>query len=216
MPKAMKSKEAIRERMLRRRAAGPVDPAAAGRAVADRLDRLRVLRDAGMVAGYCAFQGEVDVTSFLRRALSRGLPVLLPRFDARAGSYVLALVADFDRDVRPGRFGIAEPGPECPAVPPERWRAADTGWLIPGVAFEPGGNRLGRGGGHYDALLRGAAGIRVGIAFDWQVVESLPAEPHDEPMDFVVTERRVIRWRRSGRAAAREAPNTGKVEQSWI
>jgi 5-formyltetrahydrofolate cyclo-ligase len=72
--------------------------------------------------------------------------------------------------------------------------------LQPGVAFSQDGLRLGRGGGYYDATLRGLDAVaRVGLAFDVQIVPTLPREPHDAPMDAVVTETRLLSFRRDSR-----------------
>jgi 5-formyltetrahydrofolate cyclo-ligase len=71
---------------------------------------------------------------------------------------------------------------------------------MPGVAFSEDGLRLGRGGGYYDATLRELPGaVRVGLAFDVQVVPALLREAHDAPMDAVVTERRVLSFPRESR-----------------
>jgi len=64
-------------------------------------------------------------------------------------------------------------------------------YIIPGVAFDKQGNRLGRGGGFYDKLLFGKNSFKIGLAFEIQIVDTVPHEAHDIPMDFVVTERGV-------------------------
>ena len=82
----------------------------------------------------------------------------------------------------PGHFGIYEPHPNSPS--------AGNGFdliLVPGLAFDTGGGRLGRGKGYYDRFLAGARGFCVGLCFDDQIVERVPMESHDQRMDFVVT-----------------------------
>ena len=88
----------------------------------------------------------------------------------------------------PGAFGVLEPPSWYPAVSLDRLSVV----LVPGLAFTPGGGRLGQGGGHYDRLLsRLPGGIRtIGIAFDEQLVEALPMEPHDQGVHLVLTPRR--------------------------
>ena len=68
-------------------------------------------------------------------------------------------------------------------------------FLVPGLAFDPAGGRLGYGLGFYDRAFAVAdpGALKVGLAFELQIIESIPADPHDVPMDFVVTEDRVIR-----------------------
>lgn len=65
--------------------------------------------------------------------------------------------------------------------------------LIPGRAFDDKGNRLGRGKGFFDKYLADFSGLKIGICFDFQVIEVIPLEPHDLPMDFVVTEKRILK-----------------------
>jgi 5-formyltetrahydrofolate cyclo-ligase len=211
----METKKTIRERLLRKRATRPVDPVRAGQAATQRLGALPELKSARAVAAYCAFQGEIDIRPFIRWAREREIAILLPRFNRRDNAYEFAEIADIETDTEPGMFGIMEPAARQPAAPPEQWRAADTGWLIPGVAFDALGNRIGRGAGHYDTLLRGVAGIRIGIAFDWQIMEELlPVDSYDVHMHIVVSERRVIRCRRHDRDERGETQH-GKGK-SWI
>ena len=63
---------------------------------------------------------------------------------------------------------------------------------MPGVAYDPEGNRVGRGKGYYDRLLAGARATKIGIAYDFQVVDSIEAEPHDVRVDVVITDRRIF------------------------
>ena len=106
----------------------------------------------------------------------------------------LHLVADLERDVASGYLGISEPRPHCPAV-----ELSTIDWvLVPGVAFDLSGHRIGYGGGYYDRLLpslrEGAP--RIAGAFELQMVERVPAAAHDLEVDAIVTEVRTIVTRR--------------------
>ena len=92
----------------------------------------------------------------------------------------------------PNHFGILQPPLETARLIPT---AAIPLFLVPGLAFDPAGRRLGYGLGFYDRAFADAApgALKVGLAFELQILESVPADPHDVPMDFVVTEDRVIR-----------------------
>jgi 5-formyltetrahydrofolate cyclo-ligase len=85
---------------------------------------------------------------------------------------------------------VREPPPDLPAVPLSEIELV----LVPGVAFDGSGRRLGRGRGHYDATLAALspAAVRIGLAFELQIVAAVPCEPHDMPLDAIVTERRVL------------------------
>ena len=99
-------------------------------------------------------------------------------------------VCDTGREIAPGYRGIPEPHADCPRV-----ALASIDWvLVPGIAFDAEGRRVGYGGGYYDRLLplleKGAA--RVAGAFELQIVERVPAAPHDTTVDAIVTERRTL------------------------
>ena len=84
----------------------------------------------------------------------------------------------------PGPYGIREPAATLPVVAP---RDLDV-MLVPGVAFDPRGNRLGYGGGYYDRVLAARPCLTIGIAWTFQVVDAVPMEPWDQPVDALLTE----------------------------
>jgi 5-formyltetrahydrofolate cyclo-ligase len=189
------AKRALRSELIARRARlGAEEREEKSRAVAARLEGVAAFRDARVIALYAALGTEVDPAEIARRALARGVRVAYPRVGHADRRLAFALCAPADL-VR-GRLGAAEPPPGAPAVDP-----AEVGCVVmPGIAFSEDGLRLGRGGGYYDATLPHLAGAaRIGLAFDVQIVRTLPREPHDAPMDAVVTETRVLSFRRESR-----------------
>jgi len=136
---------------------------------------------------YYPLSDELDLRPVLREALAAGRLVALPRYQADRGEYEAAIIHDEGRDLRPGWAGILEPGPSCPAVALKRLDLV----LVPGLGFDGGGRRLGRGKGFYDRLLVSVHGIRCGVAGEWQVLGAVPAEPHDELVDCILTP---MRW----------------------
>lgn len=130
------------------------------------------------VAAYWALPGEPDLQPL---AWSAGRLLLLPRVE---GERLIFCAVSDESDLVPGRFGVREPKPECPAVDPA---CADI-IFVPGLAFTAEGARLGRGLGYYDRALAALppSVFRVGVCFAPQVFESLPTEPHDEPVDIVL------------------------------
>lgn len=137
-----------------------------------------------------AFRSEWETRPLLRTALASGKRVAAPRVNAASRMLEAYAISDPERDLGPGFRGIAEPLPHCPALALD---AID--WvLVPGVAFDTRGRRLGYGGGYYDRLLpllRDDA-HRVAGAFDLQVVDRVPIAPHDRPLDAIMTEARII------------------------
>ena len=115
-----------------------------------------------------------------------------PRYQGPSRSYEMVFMQDLDEQFVPGRYGVSEPAPYLPAGTGEQRR--ELLWLVPGLAFDAAGRRLGRGKGFYDRLLMDCVLLRkIGVCHDWQVVAQVPAEPHDIQMDYLVTERR--EWR---------------------
>ena len=131
---------------------------------------------------------EPDISPLVTEALREGRSVALPGFAADLGIYQALQVTDLVRDLAPGRFGIAEP---CAGCPPLLVNALDL-ILVPGLAFAPDGTRLGRGKGFYDRLLAQVTPRKCGIAFDWQVLEAIPREPHDVIVDCIATPSGVV------------------------
>src|SRR5262249_60628997 len=119
----------------------------------------------------------------VRAGMAQGQIVYFPRVVGRE----LEFLACSPDGLRPGTHGVAEPAEGLPLPPPGR----DALFLVPGLGFDPGGTRLGRGGGHYDrALAHHPAALRIGLACEAQILSWLPRDPWDQPMDAVVTDRR--------------------------
>ena len=174
-------------RLLRRRRADlpDADQAAASMAVLARLARLDALLDAKTVAGYRGIRGEVDIDAVLGLLLDRGVRVTVPRVEGNEMAFVSWSP---DADTVVGSFGIAEPVGGQP-VPFAEHDVA----LVPLVAFDRAGNRLGQGRGFYDRAI-GAAERRpllIGVAHAFQEVETVPVEAWDQALDLVVTEEKL-------------------------
>ncbi len=152
------------------------------------------------LAVYCARASEIDITAFARVAQERGVTLYWPRFDGRAGRYDLAAAKVGAGELAPGRFGICEPAANAVTIP-DPVRIENLVWLVPALAFDRDGHRLGHGGGYFDRLLADSRGLRVGIAYDWQIIDHVPAESHDERMDQLVTCSKSIQCNRNRIAA---------------
>ena len=126
---------------------------------------------------------EPPIGELLPRCLHEGKTACLPRYRVETGSYEAAIVRKPEVDLKPARFGIPEPKPECPALPLNQLDLV----FVPGVAFAPGGARLGRGRGFYDRILAAVTSERVGVAFNEQLLASIPMERHDVHLTGVVT-----------------------------
>ncbi|MCL6612701.1 MAG: 5-formyltetrahydrofolate cyclo-ligase [Peptococcaceae bacterium] len=140
---------------------------------------------------YVDFRNEVQTGSLIARALEEGKKVCVPITDVKGKKLTPSRLLAYPDELAPGAWGILEPGPGFV-------RPVDPGDMdlvvVPGVAFDPGGNRLGYGGGFYDRFLpRTRPGtVFVAPAFEVQVVEDVFPGPHDVPVHIVVTETRII------------------------
>ena len=163
------------------------------KAVCSRAAGLEEYSAASMAACYMACQGEVDLTEIMNNCKRTGKEVLLPRFNATTKNYEMAAVTDPEQDTEKGYYGILEPQQSFPAVEKDILRSESVAWLVPGVAFDCNGHRLGRGGGWYDSLLKDADGIKIGVCWDWQVQPQVPVDGEDVSVDIVVTDKRDFR-----------------------
>jgi 5-formyltetrahydrofolate cyclo-ligase len=187
-------KQALRARLVAQRSrVDPATRAALARAAAERLLAVPALASARLVALYAPLGAEIDPSPLRPLLLARGARVVYPR--VRENDRRLAFAECSAADLVPGPFSALEP----PAWAPEPDPSSIGAVVVPAVAFSEDGHRLGRGGGFYDATLAAIPhAARLGLAFDFQVVASLPREPHDAPMDAVVTELRTLTFRREG------------------
>ena len=157
--------------------------ASASAALCVRLRASPVWQTARAVLLFFPLPSEPDISPLLDEALASGKLLALPRFNATTNAYEPVQVRDLARDLVTGPFGVREPTADCPLVTMNRLDLA----LVPGLAFDARGDRLGRGKGHYDRLLAGFPGRTVGVTFDFQVVAQVPVEPNDIVLDAVVT-----------------------------
>jgi 5-formyltetrahydrofolate cyclo-ligase len=171
-------------------------------AVVERLVATSFWREANVVGTTLTFGNELDTAPLLAIARRHGKRVALPRVDAGTRMLELFFVEDVAAQTAPGTWGIREPLPErCEAAAAAQIDLA----VIPGVAFDRHGGRLGYGGGFYDRLLPMLRpGVpKVVLAFAVQVVERVPRGPQDVLVDAILTEQETIVVERSGGDPAR-------------
>jgi 5-formyltetrahydrofolate cyclo-ligase len=186
-------KHAIRRAAIERRdALEPARRRDAAAAIRTRLAALDAVDRARTLLAFAAFGSEVDLDPLLRDVITRRVGVFLPFVERFSPPDLgIARVRDLDRDLVASRLGIREPDPDRRR--PARADRVDV-VIAPGVAFDAQGRRLGYGAGFYDRLL---ARLRPGtpviaVAFEVQMVEELPEEPHDRRVSAIVTERRLL------------------------
>lgn len=174
-------------RAARSAIAGPARIAGA-EALAERLLALPELAGARVVLAYGAAPEEIDVAPAVAALRAQGVTIAYPRIDG-PGELGVCPIND-DIELVRGTFGLREPAAHAPACDVSPLDAV----LVPGVAFDDEGRRLGFGGGYYDRLiprLRPDCAL-IGVAFDEQIVPRVPAEAHDARVHKVVTPTRVL------------------------
>lgn len=137
---------------------------------------------------YWSFQGELPTHEIFNGLKKPGRTLYLPRFNTQLKELEMVKV-DEENQLILGALGFKEPEANLPAVSVTQLDVI----LVPGVAFDNDGVRLGRGKGLYDKLLERFSGYKTGLAYDFQIMEKIPSEPWDVSMDSIVTEQRVIR-----------------------
>lgn len=200
-------KRALRARILARRDAfSAIERAAASSAICSTLAILPDFQAANQVLLTVPFGSETDTRPLLEHALASDKLVLLPRVDREARMLELRQVQDLERDLAPGRWNIPEPRPEfCRLADP--WQID---WvLVPGVAFDHYGGRLGYGGGFYDRLLPllRPEVQRAAAAFSLQLVDRVPRGKHDLAVDLIVTEEGLLETLDSTPERSHERPD---------
>lgn len=191
-------KAQIRREFLEARLALGAEATERGAAAQRSLLSHPAFRGAASLMVYLSFRGEVPCSLVIETALAEGKVVTAPVTVPRERRLVPHRLTGDPGELRPGAYGILEPDPAgCRPFPPGEIDLV----VVPGVAFDDRGGRLGYGGGYYDRFLRLDApqATRAALAFDVQVAgESLPLDAYDARVDFVFTETRIIRGKREG------------------
>ena len=154
-----------------------------------RLCARAMFRQARQILLYSPDDNEVDTEGLWQEARRRGIAVYYPRVTADKQQVEFVRRHD-SQPLIPGVFDILVPPGEDMLTSVTQTDLI----LVPGVGFDPTGHRLGRGRGYYDRAVKGvlAGALRVGLAHECQFVSHLPVDPHDERVDYIVTERRLI------------------------
>lgn len=166
-------------------------------AITNTLCQLPDFRERLAVFIYCSYRSEVETLKIMHRALAQKKRVSVPLTIPATKQLQARAISDPQMDLAPGYKGIPEPftQTEKNLIEPMTLEVA----IIPGVGFDHNGHRLGYGAGYYDRFLALEApqALRIGLAYSCQVVPALPAEPHDVPMDILITETTLHSWPRS-------------------
>ena len=183
------TKKEIREQYRRIREALPPEMRkSADEMIAKRLFDCAFYQNARFIYCYASLNDEADTNMIIEEALRSGKRVALPRVRGKRRMEFCFIKSP--ADLKPGFMGIREPGPWCPKAPSPLDKMLV---LLPGIAFDREGNRIGYGGGYYDAYLSGHAEcVKAALAYSVQLADKIPAGPEDVKADMIITEKELI------------------------
>ena len=187
--KSTETKEEIREKYRKIRAQIPSETRKhADSQIAERLFNRPEYRDARIIYCYMSFKDQADTASIIDESLRLGKQVALPRVSGKRKMEFFFISGQ--KDLVTGFMGIKEPAGYCleASAPSE-----DALVLLPGLAFDRSGARLGYGGGFYDTYLAKHAGCKkAALAYSAQIAPEIPTEPVDVKTDMIITEKELI------------------------
>src|SRR3989338_5477412 len=156
------------------------------RMIAERIRNFALFQNAQVIGAYAAIHNEVDLREVLQDQLG-GKKIAFPIIVRNTLLYFS--ISSYQQQLRRGSYDILEPDSSiCPTA-----AKSDLDIIfVPGLVFDTQGNRLGYGKGYYDRFLQGIPAVKIGIAYDFQIVQTINSEEHDIPMNFIITEKRII------------------------
>ncbi|MFA6024599.1 MAG: 5-formyltetrahydrofolate cyclo-ligase [Candidatus Gracilibacteria bacterium] len=173
-------KNAIRNQMReKRQALSPALHAEKSKKIREMVEQLPEFKNAKKILIYVSIGEEVDTHELIKDALTQGRALFVPK--TKPDGIAVTPLKDW-ADLKPGTFGVLEPETQEEADPQEMDLI-----IVPGLAFDAHGHRIGYGKGYYDRLLKLSLGYTVGLAFTEQMVEKIPHEAHDVPLNLVLT-----------------------------
>ncbi len=186
------SKSILRERILRlRNSQRKRVIREKSKIIADKLLGCHLFKRAKVVMFYATKENEVDTREMIEHAMEESKRVIVPITRFREGRILPSEILDYDSELEVGKFGIPEP--KFQFVRPVDPKEIDL-VIVPGVVFDVRGHRIGYGGGFYDRFLKELRPeVRsIGLAFEFQLYDKLPNGENDVPVDFIISEERII------------------------
>jgi 5-formyltetrahydrofolate cyclo-ligase len=150
-----------------------------------KLLSLESVAGAGCIMAFYSYKNEPQMIEFMHECIDMGKRIALPRVTGEGK--MIAVEYSPDTEMINNVYGIPEP-----IIRSNSKHERPDIVIVPGIAFDLGLNRIGFGGGYYDRFLEGTGAYKIGVCFDYQIIENLESDSHDVPMDIIVTEKRII------------------------
>jgi 5-formyltetrahydrofolate cyclo-ligase len=181
-------KENLRKQMLlQRNALSEEEAAEKCKLIMQKLFSLPEYMEAKRICFYMSINSEVATREMIEQAM-QDKQVFLPITNKKEHTLIIAEAKSLG-DLKEGPYGVYEPKTDYVMAVN---RAQIDLFIVPGVAFDPNGGRIGYGKGYYDQLLKGLSAVKVGLSYEFQIVDRIPREEHDVNVDIIVTEERAI------------------------
>lgn len=147
-------------------------------------------KDSRNIFTFISFKSEVDTHNIIKESLNLGKKVSVPLTLPKTKEMLPVIIKSFE-DLKPGTYGILEPDNNTNQIKLDNIDLV----LVPGLAFDPQGYRVGYGGGYYDRFFKKLSKntIKVGLAFDFQIIDKCPTNKFDLPVDYILTESNFIK-----------------------
>lgn len=174
-------KDKIRQQILQHRQhISPEQVKSDSKKVCNTLEKLEIFKKAKRVLFYFPVKNEIDTRPLIQKYLN-SKEIFLPRVEK---NYLLSLgkISSLE-SLNIGKFKIPQPGVDAPQTDVKELDLI----IIPGIAFDKNGQRIGFGHGYYDTFLKSCRAIKIGLAYDFQIVDNISGQKHDEKMDLIIT-----------------------------
>ena len=153
--------------------------------IQDNLFNWELYKRSKYIFCYVSFRSEVDTFRVIKKSITDGKIVAVPKIDKKRKSMKAFVIESIDKSLRPGEYGILEPNEECPEVDYKKLDLI----IAPGLVFTEKGERLGYGGGYYDRFLSKYPEIPVcTLTYESLIADSLPVKENDIAVDYLITE----------------------------
>lgn len=191
-------KQKIRKEILNIRQRMPSwQKRAYSRHIFKRLITMDIYKNSAAIMAYIDFRNEVETMPLIEHCLSENKRVVVPVCIKENHELLLSELKDPQRELTPSTYGVPEPAPEyLRPFPKEDLDLI----LVPAVAYDEQGFRIGYGAGYYDRFFGGLTRKvpSIGLAFELQIIDRVPTEPTDRPVDYIITEKRLINCVKEG------------------
>ncbi|MBD3328785.1 5-formyltetrahydrofolate cyclo-ligase [Candidatus Peregrinibacteria bacterium] len=179
-------KEIRRSILYKRTKQDPNDKKPKDESIINKISADPLFQQAKEILSYMPIHGEVDLVPLIDKFPDKDF--ILPRVDMGTNDLKLYKINDLD-DVEKGSFDVMEPRTDLEQIPPEKIDLV----FVPAVAYDKKGHRIGYGGGFYDKILKKIRARKIGVAYEFQIIDEAPVEEHDVPVDEVITESNIYK-----------------------